>query len=153
MVVAFVGWLIAGVLPIPLGPSDSSAEVVAFFASGARVPMGIVLASIGVSLVIPLVAAIGYVMYRERGASPLFALVQLVAGSVTCVCLLLPIHDAPSAGPARIPRRGRARGDTGIRQGSVVISDFMELRGTAQQRLFDGWVIIVGAGSVALFLR
>lgn len=34
-----------------------------------------------------------------------------------------------------------------------VVSDFMELRGSRQQWLFDVWVIVVGAGSVVLFLR
>jgi undecaprenyl pyrophosphate phosphatase UppP len=34
-----------------------------------------------------------------------------------------------------------------------VVSDFMDLRGTVQQRLFDIWLAVVGVGSIALLLR
>jgi hypothetical protein len=51
--VALAGWLIAGVLPFLLGPGNTANEVVEFYGNGPRVPLGIALASIGVSLVIP----------------------------------------------------------------------------------------------------
>jgi hypothetical protein len=34
-----------------------------------------------------------------------------------------------------------------------VVSDFMGLRGTAMQRLFDAWIVGVGVMSIALLLR
>ncbi len=99
--VAFVGWLIAGVLPLPLGPGHSTEQVVAFYSAGAKVPMGIAIASVGVCLVIPLVAGIGFAM--RRSALPM--LIQLVSGSVTAVCLLFPMLIMAVAGfrPERDP--------------------------------------------------
>lgn len=91
VVVAFVGWLIAGVLPIPLGSSSTTDEVVAFYSNDTRVLIGLVIASLGVSLVFPLVALIGLVMARIEGRSPLMALVQLVTGAATGLLLLLPM--------------------------------------------------------------
>jgi hypothetical protein len=34
-----------------------------------------------------------------------------------------------------------------------IVSDFMGLRGTVQQRLFDVWLVIVCGGSIALLVR
>ena len=34
-----------------------------------------------------------------------------------------------------------------------VVSDFMDLRGTAVQWLFDAWIVLVGGMSIALLLR
>jgi hypothetical protein len=34
-----------------------------------------------------------------------------------------------------------------------VVSEFMGLRGTALQWLFDAWIVVVGAMSIALLLR
>jgi hypothetical protein len=34
-----------------------------------------------------------------------------------------------------------------------VVSDFMDLRGTVQQRLFDIWLVVACVGSIALLLR
>ncbi|MFZ2174889.1 MAG: hypothetical protein WAW17_12840 [Rhodococcus sp. (in: high G+C Gram-positive bacteria)] len=98
VVVAFIGWLIAGVLPFPLGAGDSTQTVAAFYANGVRVPMGIALASIGICLVIPLVAGVGFVMWRMEGRSPILALIQLVSGAVTGVLLLIPMLIMAVAG-------------------------------------------------------
>lgn len=98
VVVSFAGWLISGVLPFPLGADSTTAEVVEFYSGGAHVPMGIALASIGVSLVIPLNAAIAYIMRRAETGQPILALVQLVSGSVTAVLLLVPMLIMASAG-------------------------------------------------------
>jgi hypothetical protein len=37
LVVTLIGWLVAGVLPIPLGPDSSVQEVVDFYGRGAPV--------------------------------------------------------------------------------------------------------------------
>lgn len=91
VIVAFIGWLIAGVLPFPLGSSSTTAEVVGFYSGGPRVIAGLVIAGIGVSLVVPLIALIGYRMLRMDRRNPLLALIQLVAGAGTGVLLLLPM--------------------------------------------------------------
>lgn len=104
LVVAFLGWLIAGVLPFPLGPSSSTAEVVDFYTSGTRVPMGLALASIGVSLAIGLIAGISHLM-RQVPGQELLAQIQTVAGTTTCVLLLVPMLIMATAGfrPDRDP--------------------------------------------------
>lgn len=89
--VAFAGWLIAGVLPFPLGPDDSQQKVVDFYAGGMHVVLGIGLASLGVSLLSPLVAAISYLMDTGGPGARLLSLVQLVAGTVTAVLLFVPM--------------------------------------------------------------
>ncbi|WP_059020760.1 hypothetical protein [Mycobacterium sp. M26] len=91
VVVAFIGWLISGVLPFPLGSSSTTAEVVSFYSGGPRVIAGLVIAGLGVSLVFPLIALIGYRMLRMDRRNPLLALIQLVTGAGTGVFLLLPM--------------------------------------------------------------
>ena len=59
LVVTLVGWLIAGMLPLPLGPGESTDEIVAFFVDDAnRVRAGFVISSIGVVLMLPMLALI-----------------------------------------------------------------------------------------------
>ncbi|MCV7221729.1 hypothetical protein [Mycolicibacterium elephantis] len=91
ILVTFTGWLIAGVLPFPLGPSDSPDEVVAFYGDGMHVSIGFVIATLGISLVIPLIAAISHLMLTGTPESRLLSVVQLVSGSVTAVLLLVPM--------------------------------------------------------------
>ncbi|WP_241473129.1 hypothetical protein [Mycolicibacterium neoaurum] len=91
VIVAFIGWLIAGVLPIPLGSSSTTEEVVSFYANDTRVLFGLVIAQLGVCLVFPLIALIGYRMLRMEGRHPILALIQLVTGAATGVLLLLPM--------------------------------------------------------------
>ncbi|TWG94933.1 hypothetical protein L615_005100000270 [Nocardioides sp. J9] len=96
--VAFAGWLISGVLPFPLGPDHTAAEVVAFYDNGLRVPMGIAVSSIGVSLVIPMLAALTHAMWRTERGVPILTLVQVFAGAVTAVMLLVPMLIMAVAG-------------------------------------------------------
>lgn len=91
IVVAFAGWLVAGVLPFPLGPEDSERAVVDFYSGGLHVVLGIGLASLGVSLLAPLVAGLSHVMRTSTAGSSLLAQVQLVTGSVTAVLLFVPM--------------------------------------------------------------
>lgn len=104
IIISLIGWLLAGVLPFPLGPGNSADEVARFYAGGTHVTMGIVISSVALGLVMPLVAGIAYVMWRFE-TQPVLTLVQLVAGSVTCVCLLLPMLIMAVAGfrPDRSP--------------------------------------------------
>ena len=91
VLVSLIGWLIAGVLPIPLGPSSAAEQVVGFYSHDTRVLAGLVIASLGVSLVFPLIALIGVVMARIEGRTPLLAVMQLVIGAATGVLLLIPM--------------------------------------------------------------
>jgi hypothetical protein len=91
VVVALIGWLVAGVLPIPLGSESSVAEVVNFYSHGTRVIAGLVISTIGVSLVFPLIAVIGVHMVRMEGRTPILTFLQLITGAATGVCLLLPL--------------------------------------------------------------
>jgi hypothetical protein len=91
-VVALVGFLIAGVLPSPLGPDDSVAEVVAFYATDTpRVVAGIVIAGVGFGLVFPLIAVIAVTMVRMEGRTPILTFLQLATGAATGVLLLIPM--------------------------------------------------------------
>lgn len=112
VIVASIGWLLAGVIPFPLGPGQSADEVASFYAAGVRVPMGLAVASIGLSLVIPLVASIGYIMIRQR-TSLLLALVQLVTGTVTAGLLVMSMLIMATAGfrPERSPEVTMALND------------------------------------------
>jgi hypothetical protein len=92
IVIGGAGMLLAGLLPVPLGPADSPKEVAAFYSGGVHVPMGFALASLGLSLVIPLIAVMSYLMQRERTpAAKILASVQLISGTVTAACLVVPM--------------------------------------------------------------
>ncbi|ORB30335.1 hypothetical protein [Mycolicibacterium parafortuitum] len=91
LVVTFIGWLIAGVLPFPLGPSHSADEVAAFYGGGIQVSAGFAVATIGISLVVPLIASLSHLMITGSPESRLLALVQVVSGSVTAAMLLIPM--------------------------------------------------------------
>ena len=91
VVVAMIGWLIAGVLPIPLGSESSVEDVVNFYSHDTRVIAGLVISTLGVSLVFPLIAVIAVHMVRMEGRTPILTFLQLITGAATGVCLLLPL--------------------------------------------------------------
>lgn len=91
VVVALAGWLIAGVLPLPLGSSSTTEEVVAFYSQGGRVLAGLVVSQLGICLVLPLIALITLAMLRMEGRSPILTIVQAVSGAVTGALLLIPM--------------------------------------------------------------
>jgi hypothetical protein len=91
VVVAMIGWLIAGVLPIPLGSDSSVDAVVSFYSHDTRVLAGLAISSLGVCLVFPLIAAIGVHMVKMEGRTPILTFLQLITGAATGVCLLLPM--------------------------------------------------------------
>ncbi len=91
MFIALCGWLIAGVLPLPLNSSSTTEEVVSFYSHDTRVIAGLIVAQLGICLVFPLIGLIGYYMLRMEGRHPLLTFVQLVAGAATGVLLLLPM--------------------------------------------------------------
>ncbi|MBB3754065.1 hypothetical protein FHT44_006587 [Mycolicibacterium sp. BK634] len=91
VVVAFIGWLIAGVLPFPLGSSSTTEEVVAFYSHDTRVLVGLVIAQLAVCLVFPLIALITLTMWRIEGRTPLLTIIQAITGAATGVLLLMPM--------------------------------------------------------------
>jgi hypothetical protein len=91
VVIALTGWLIAGVLPIPLGPDSTTDQVVSFYSHDTRVLTGLVMSTLGVCLVFPLIAVIAVFMMRMEGRTPILTFLQLITGAATGVCLLLPL--------------------------------------------------------------
>jgi hypothetical protein len=92
IVIGGAGMLLAGLLPVPLGPSNTAKQVAAFYSSGVHVPLGFALASLGLSLVIPLIAVISYRMQQDRTpAAKVLAFVQLISGTITAACLVVPM--------------------------------------------------------------
>src|SRR5258708_1511148 len=71
VVVALTGWLLAGVVPIPLGSESSAEQVVNFYSHDTRVLAGLVISTLGVCLVFPLIAVIGVHMVRMEGRTPI----------------------------------------------------------------------------------
>ena len=89
--VTLVGWLISGMLPLPMGPGESSVDVVSFFTDEPnRVMAGFVVSSIGVVLMVPMLALISVHLLRVEGRVPLMAFTQLLAAAVTVVINLFP---------------------------------------------------------------
>ncbi len=91
VVVVSIGFLLAGVLPLPLGPNSSTQEVVDFYSHDTRVAAGLVIASLGVCLVFPLIALIGVSMIRMEGRTPILTFLQLITGAATGVFLVMPL--------------------------------------------------------------
>lgn len=89
--VTLVGWLTAGLLPLPMGPASGSSDVVAFFTDEPnRVMAGFVLSSFGVVLAAPMFALISMHMLRVEGRIPILAFTQLVVAAVTVIINLFP---------------------------------------------------------------
>ena len=91
VVVVSIGFLMAGVLPIPLGPNSTTDEVVDFYSHDTRVAAGLVIATLGVCLVFPLIALIGVFMTRMEGRTPILTFLQLITGAATGVFLVMPL--------------------------------------------------------------
>jgi hypothetical protein len=89
--VTLVGWLIAGLLPLPLSPSLDDSGIAAFFtAEPNRVMAGFVLSSFGVVLAAPMFALISMHMLRAEGRMPILAFTQLIVAAVTVIINLFP---------------------------------------------------------------
>lgn len=91
VVVVSIGFLVAGVLPMPLGPNSTTEQVVDFYSHDTRVAAGLVIATLGVCLVFPLIALIGVFMTRMEGRTPILTFLQLITGAATGVFLVMPL--------------------------------------------------------------
>lgn len=106
IVVAFIGWFLSGVLPLPLGAHNMPEEVVAFYRDHSMaVRAGLVIAGLGLGGIFPLVAVIAVQMMRMEGRYPILTFLQLVTGAATGVMLLIPMLLMTLAGfrPDRTP--------------------------------------------------
>jgi hypothetical protein len=91
IIVVLTGYLIAGVLPMPLGPNDSTETVVNFYSHHTAVAAGLIIATLGLCLVFPLIALIGVYMERMEGRTPILTFLQLISGAATGVFLVMPM--------------------------------------------------------------
>src|ERR1700751_4257840 len=83
VVVTFAGWLIPGVLPFPLGPASSLEQVLSFYTEdNTLVKVGLVIATIGMALTLPLCAAISVHMVHMEGRTPVLSFLQLASAAV-----------------------------------------------------------------------
>jgi len=91
VIVTLAGWLIAGFLPLPIGPGDQE-EIARFFQDDpTRVKVGFLIGSVGVVLMIPQLALISLHLRRmEPSGLPLLAVVQAIAATVTVVINMFP---------------------------------------------------------------
>lgn len=112
--VCFTGWLVAGVLPFPLGPADDTATVAAFYADHrAALVGGLILCTVGIALVTPLFAVIAVHMRRTEGRYPVLTVLQVLTGAATSVLLILPMLIMATTGfvPERPPEITRTLND------------------------------------------
>jgi hypothetical protein len=91
VLVTLVGWLIAGYLPLPMGPSAPISEVREFYLGNPTMTgVGFVISSLGVVLYAPLLAVITTHMLRIEGRRPVLAFTQLATGTPTLLINVLP---------------------------------------------------------------
>ncbi len=93
VVIALGGMTLAGIIPIPPSANATLDETVAFYTHNPNlVRFGLMLASVGVSLIGPLLALITVQMLRmERGRPPILSVLQVISGAVTWVLLMVPM--------------------------------------------------------------
>jgi hypothetical protein len=92
VLVTLVGWLIAGVLPLPMGPSAPISEVREFYLGNPTMTgLGFVISSLGIVLYAPLLAVITTHMLRIEGRRPVLAFTQLATGTATLLINVLPM--------------------------------------------------------------
>ncbi len=106
IIVALIGWLIAGILPKPPAADLSAEATVAFYTDNpTMVRAGITIAIFGLSGLGILSAAIAVRLLGAEGRHPVLSFTQLVAGTVTWVLLIFPmiIMNVAAFRPERSP--------------------------------------------------
>lgn len=93
VVLGLLGMALAGIFPVPPRADNSATETVALYADHPNlVRTGLILATLALSLIGPLVAAITAWMLRiERGRPPTLSVLQTMAGTVTWIMLMVPL--------------------------------------------------------------
>lgn len=91
VVVTLTGWLVAGFLPVPIGPGDQAEVASMFLDDATRVRAGFLIGSVGVVLMIPQLALISLHLRRmEPTAFPLLAVIQGIAATTTVLINMFP---------------------------------------------------------------
>jgi len=106
LVLTLGAWLVAGILPLPLGSSSTQQEVVDFYAEHqTRVLFGIVVSTLSLGAVFPLIAVLTIQMRRMEGRAPIMTVLQTITGAATGVFLIMPMLMMAVAGfrPERSP--------------------------------------------------
>ncbi|TFY95335.1 hypothetical protein DYL61_03415 [Pseudomonas nabeulensis] len=67
--VSFIGLVLLGLLPFPLGPDGAQIEVVAFYSGNSLVVMRLAIDSVGLGLIAILGAGTTVLMWRTEGES------------------------------------------------------------------------------------
>lgn len=89
---ALIGWLIAGVLPVPPAASLTADQIVDFYTvNPTATRTGLLIAILALSGIGALVAVIAITMLSMEGRNPILSFLQLVAGAVTWVLLIVPL--------------------------------------------------------------
>jgi hypothetical protein len=92
VLVTLSGWLIAGYLPLPMGPSAPMSEVRDFYLKNhVMTGVGFVISSLGIVLYAPLLAVITTHMLRMDRRRPVLAFTQLATGTATLLINVLPM--------------------------------------------------------------
>jgi hypothetical protein len=90
--VVIVGWLIAGVLPIPVGADWPADAVMRFyFDHVVAFRVGVAISIFGMSGFGILAGAITVQLLKAEGRTPILSFVQLISGTVTWVLLVVPL--------------------------------------------------------------
>lgn len=103
---ALIGWLIAGILPVPPAASLTADQVVDFYGTNpTAVRVGLLIAILSLSGVGALVAVIATTMLSMEGRHPVLTFLQLVSGAVTWTLLIVPlvIMNVAAFRPERSP--------------------------------------------------
>ena len=91
IVLTLVGFVLAHLLPVPPGANLNSAQIAEFYGSHpTSIRLGFLLATIGLSFLAPMTAAIGVAMLRIKDAPPVLALLQVIGGVGVVMMTVIP---------------------------------------------------------------
>jgi hypothetical protein len=91
IVLTFAGFILARLLPVPPGANLDPAHIAQFYgANPTSTRLGFLLATIGLSFLAPMTAAIAAAMLRIKDAPPVLALLQVIGGVGVVMMTVIP---------------------------------------------------------------
>jgi hypothetical protein len=91
IVLTFAGFILARLLPVPPGANLDPAHIAQFYgAHPTSTRLGFLLATIGLSFLAPMTAAIAAAMLRIKEAPPVLALLQVIGGVGVVMMTVIP---------------------------------------------------------------
>lgn len=91
IVLTFAGFILARLLPVPPGANLDPAHIAQFYgAHPTSTRLGFLLATIGLSFLAPMTAAIAAAMLRIKDAPPVLALLQVIGGVGVVMMTVIP---------------------------------------------------------------